>query len=84
MEKFAEIGEHILFIGNYELATDAGTHEIMEHYMTLNKWYTVEYICEYGGSGVMHYLLEENRSYIPCGCFMVDKKRHIKERYNLK
>lgn len=83
MEKFAEPGEFVLFIGNYELATDEGTYEIMENYMCINKWYKVKDICEYDGTGAMHYLLEGG-AYIPCGSFIVDKKRCIKEQYNLK
>jgi len=84
MEKLTKPGESVLYIGNYELATDEGTHKIMKHYMTLNKWYTVEDICEYNGSGVMHYQLKENGAYIPCGCFIIDKKRCLKELYDLK
>lgn len=80
----ADPGEKVLFIGNYDLATDEGTFEIMDETMNIGNWYTVEEVNDYFGSGIDHYLLVENGAYIPCDCFEINHKKFIEEKYNLR
>jgi len=84
MTNIADPGEKVRFIGNFELTTDEGTYEVINKFMNIGGWYTVEEVNDYFGSGIDHYLLVENGAYIPCDCFEINHRRFTKEKYNLR
>lgn len=80
----ADSGDHVLYIGKVEYATDDATLEIMETILKVGEFYTVKFTYDYTGRGDIHYNLLENGFSIPCESFLRDDREYIKRKYKLR
>jgi len=84
MEKFAKIGEVVLYTGNSSYAYNNNTMVALDKFFKLGAEYEVRDVYYYNLYHIKCYRLIGYANLYPCKCFVMNKKELSKLIYGLK